>query len=80
MDKMKKIKKKRKIANNNTEYSHLSNKGDVMLTDFGKFHPAQKRNPPCTFFISLQNFLYKMPECNVRLEPNEDFSQDHFEL
>ena len=30
-------------------YSHLSNKRDVTLTDFGKFHPAQNKNPPCTF-------------------------------
>ena len=27
-------------------YSHLSNKRDVTLTDFGKFHPAQNKNPP----------------------------------
>ena len=30
-------------------YSHLSNKRDVMLTEFIKFHPAQNKNPPCTF-------------------------------
>ena len=46
-------------------YSHLSNKRDVTLTDFGKFHPAQNKNPPCTFIdfitdlsIFLQNFQY----------------------
>jgi hypothetical protein len=45
-------------------YSHLSNKRDVMLTDFGKFHPAQNKNPPCTFIdfitklsIFLQNLM-----------------------
>ena len=32
-------------------YSHLSNKRDVTLTDFGKFHPAH-------LLISLQNFQY----------------------
>ena len=30
-------------------YSHLFNKRDVTLTDFGKFHPAQNKNLPCTF-------------------------------
>ena len=30
-------------------HSHRSNKRDVTLTDFGKFHPAQNKNPPCTF-------------------------------
>ena len=25
-------------------YSHLSNKGDITLTDFGTFHPAQKKS------------------------------------
>ena len=33
-------------------YSHLSNKRDVTLTDFGKFHLAQNKNPPCTFIDS----------------------------
>ena len=27
-------------------YSHLSNKCDVTLTDFEKFHPTQIKNPP----------------------------------
>ena len=47
-----------------TSYSHLSNKRDVMLTDFGKFHPAQNKNPPCMFIdfitdlsIFLQNLM-----------------------
>ena len=47
------------------DYSHLSNKRDATLTDFGKFHPAQNKNPPCTFIdfitdlsIFLQNFQY----------------------
>ena len=46
------------------QYSHLSNKRDVTLTDFGKFHPAQNKNPPCTFIdfitklsIFLQNLM-----------------------
>ena len=32
-----------------TDYSHLSNKCDVTLTDFEKFHPTQIKNPPYTF-------------------------------
>ena len=47
-----------------SNYSHLSNKRDVMLTDFGKFHPSQNKNPPCTFIdfitklsIFLQNLM-----------------------
>ena len=46
------------------KYSHLSIKRDVTLTDFGKFHPAQNKNPPCTFIdfitklsIFLQNLM-----------------------
>ena len=58
-----------KAKTKNTEdkdarYSHLSNKRDVTLTDFGKFHPAQNKNPPCTFIdfitklsIFLQNLM-----------------------
>ena len=45
-------------------YSHLSNKRDVTLTNFGKFHPTQNKNPPCTFIyfitklsIFLQNLM-----------------------
>ena len=30
-------------------YSHLSNKRDVTLTDFEKFHPTQIKKPPYTF-------------------------------
>ena len=43
--------------NNNTSkfyYTHLSNKRDVTLTDFGKFDPAQNKNPPCTFIDSIR--------------------------
>ena len=43
-------------------YSHLSNKRDITLTDFGKFQPAQNKNPPCTFidFITdISIFLEK---------------------
>ena len=36
-------------------YSHLSNKRDVTLTDFDKFHPPQK-NPPSTFIDFLDFF------------------------
>jgi hypothetical protein len=49
----------------NQIYSHLSYKRDVTLTDFGKVHPTQNKNPPCTFIdyitdlsIFLQNFQY----------------------
>ena len=45
-------------------YSHLSNKRDVTLTDFEKFHPTQNKNTPCTFIdfiaklsIFLQNLM-----------------------
>ena len=33
-------------ASNLGTYSHISNKRDIRLTDFGKFHPAQNKNPP----------------------------------
>ena len=46
------------------DYSHLSNIRDDTLTDFGKFHPAQNKNSPCTFIdlitklsIFLQNLM-----------------------
>ena len=35
------------------KYSHLSNKRDVTLTDFEKFHPPQNKNPPYTFIDFL---------------------------
>ena len=35
-------------------YSHLSDKRDVMLTDFEKFHPTQNKNPPYTFIDFLE--------------------------
>ena len=58
-------------------YSHLSNKRLPILENSTlnktKIHPAR-------LLISLQNFQYKMPECNVRTKPNEDFSHGHFEL
>ena len=34
-------------------YSHLSNKRDVTLTDFEKFHPTQNKNPPYMFIDFL---------------------------
>ena len=36
-----------------TWYSHLSNKRDVKLTDFEKFHPTQIKNPTYTFIDFL---------------------------
>ena len=33
-------------------YSHLSNKRDVTLSDFEKFHPQQKKSPPPRLLIS----------------------------
>ena len=42
-----------------------------MLTNFGKFLPAQNKNPPARLLISLFNIL---------TEPNDDFSHGHFEL
>ena len=53
-------------------YSHLSNKHDVTLTDFGKFHPAQNKNAPCSWFH------YKT--FNILTEANKDFSHSYFEL
>ena len=35
-------------------YSHLSNKRDVTLTNFEKFHPTQNKNPPYTFIDFLE--------------------------
>ena len=37
-----------------SDYSHLSNKRDVRLTDFEKFHPQQNNNPPYTFIDFLE--------------------------
>ena len=51
-------------------YSHLSNERDVTLTDFGKFHPAQNKNAPCSWFH------YKT--FNILTEANEDFSHGNF--
>jgi nucleoid DNA-binding protein len=36
-------------------YSHLSNKREVTLTDFEKFHSRQKKNPRSTkpFFLKV---------------------------
>ena len=34
-------------------YSHLSNKRDVTLTDFEKFHHTQNKNPPYTLIDFL---------------------------
>ena len=34
-------------------YSYLSNKRDVTLTDFEKFHPTQIKNPPYPFIDFL---------------------------
>ena len=53
-------------------YSHLSNKRDVH-TFFEKFHPP-KKNPPSTFI----DFITKVSD--IVAEPNEDFSDGHFEL
>ena len=44
-------------------YSHLSNKRDVTLTDFGKFHPAQNKNPPCT-----QSHYKEVPRWEILME------------
>ena len=54
-------------------YSHLSNKREVTLTDFEKFHLPQK-NPPSMFI----DFVIKVYD--IIAEPNEDFSHGHFEL
>ena len=59
-----------KLPGKKSLYSRLSNKHDVTLTDFGKFHPAQNKNPPW--------FHYKT--FNILTEPNEDFPHGHFEL
>ena len=36
-----------------SEYSHLSNKRDITLTNFEKFHPTKIKNPPYTFIDFL---------------------------
>ena len=41
-------------------YSHLSNKRDVTLTDFGKFHPAQNKNSPCMFIDFIKKVCSKV--------------------
>ena len=41
------------LCSKNHKYSHLSNKRDVTLTDFEKFHPTQIKNPPYTFIDFL---------------------------
>ena len=55
-------------------YSHLSDKRDVMLADFGKFHPAQNKNPP------LHVYWFDYKTFNILTEPNDDFSHGYFEL
>ena len=55
------------------KYSHLSDKREVMLTNFGKFHPPQK-NPPSTFI----DFITKLS--NILTEQNDNFNHGHFEL
>ena len=55
------------------EYSHLSNKREVTLTDFEKFHPPQK-NPPSTFIDFITKLSY------ILTQPEDAFSHGHFEL
>ena len=55
------------------KYSHLSDKREVMLTNFRKFHPPQIKSP--STFI---DFITKLS--NIPTEPNGDFSNCHFEL
>ena len=45
-----------------------------MLTDFEKFHPPQKKNPPSMFI----DFITKVSD--IVAEPNDVFSHGHFEL
>ena len=42
-----------------SDYSHLSNKRDVTLTNFGKFHPTQNKNPPCMFIAFITKLSIK---------------------
>ena len=46
-------------------YSHLSNKRDVTLTDFEKFHPTQLKNPPYTFIDFLDPTLHVYSSLHV---------------
>ena len=57
-----------------SQYSHLSNKRDVTLTNFRKFHPARNKSPP------LQNVQYSYKTFNTLTETIKDFPSDHFEL
>jgi hypothetical protein len=54
-------------------YCHLSNKREVTLTDFEKFHRPQKKNPAA--FI---DFITKLSD--ILTEPDDDFFHDHFDL
>ena len=38
------------------DYSYLSNKHDVMFTNFRRFHPARNKNPLCMFINFITNF------------------------
>ena len=42
------------LINLTCNYSHLSNKREVTLTDFEKFHPP-KKNPPSTIALFLND-------------------------
>ena len=44
------------------------------LTNFEKFHPPQKKNPPSSFI----DFITKVSD--IIAEPDDNFSHDHFEL
>ena len=60
-----------------SNYSHLSNKRDIMLTNFGKFHSAQNKNSPCTFIdciTKLSIFLQKLIKMTPRLPTSENSS------
>ena len=50
------------------DYSHLSNIRDDTLTDFGKFHPAQNKNSPCTFTDFITELFNILTEISIFLQ------------
>ena len=63
-----------KLPGKKSLYSRLSNKHDVTLTDFGKFHPAQNKNSPCTFIDFITKLsIWIHPGFNWPLEYNSAY-------
>ena len=62
-------------TNENTSHTLISLINvEPTLTNFEKFHPPQKKNPPSSFI----DFITKVSD--IIAEPDDNFSHDHFEL